>query len=207
MWVRGTRLRAAPDKVDALIDEFVKQTVPQLKQIPGNAGSVLLVNRQAGDCVALTYWRDRAALDGSETAATGLRNTTAQKSGATVAEVQRYEVALMERTGPPEPGHFVRVVRFSGDAARADEGLTFLRSTVLPQLKSINGFRALICGIDRANGLGIISTVWNTLADLNASDAKIAQVRQDAVGRFGARDVTIDVYEGVYVELAATAVV
>jgi hypothetical protein len=207
MWVRGTRLRAAPDRVGALIDDFTKDTVPKLKEINGNAGAVLLVNRDKGDCVALTYWRDRAALDSSESAATGLRSNVAQKAGATIEEVQRYEMVLMERTGPPEPGHYVRSVRFTGDTARADEGVAFLRTTVLPQLKATKGFRALICGLDRTNGLGIVSTVWNTMADLNASDTSMAQVRQDAIGRFGARDVTIDVYEGVYVELAAGAVI
>jgi hypothetical protein len=199
-------LRAAPDKVGALIDDFTGNTVRKLKEIAGNAGAVLLVNREKGDCVALTYWRDKAALDASESAATGLRGNVAQNVGASIEEVQRYEVALMERTATPEPGHFVRVVRFSGDAARIDEGLTFLRGTVLPQLKALSGFRAVICGVDRANGLGNISTVWNTMADLKASDTQIAQVRQDALGRFGARDVTIDVYEGVYVEIAATAI-
>lgn len=205
MWVRGTRLSAAPDKVPSLIDEFTRNTVPKLKELNGNAGAVLLVNRDKGDCLALSYWRDKSALDGSESAATGLRSTVAANIGATVTEVSRYEILIMERAAPPEPNHFVRTVRFSGDAGRIDEGVTYLRSTVIPQLKQVSGFRALICGADRSNGAGIVTTVWNTMADLTNSDAQVAQIRADAVSRFGARDVTIDLYEAPYVEIAATA--
>jgi heme-degrading monooxygenase HmoA len=200
-------LRAAPDRVGALIDDFTKNTVPKLKQIDGNVGNVLLVNREAGDCVALTYWRDRSAMDASEAPASGLRTSVATNTGATVEEVARYEMALMERTAPPQAGHYARSVRFTGDAARIDEGVSYLRTSVVPQFKQINGFRAVICGVDRQAGRGIVTTVWESLADLRASESTLKPVRDDVMGRFGARDVTVDIYESVYVEIAATALI
>jgi heme-degrading monooxygenase HmoA len=205
MWARGTRLRTAPNALSALIDEFTRETVPKLKGIPGNVGAVLLVARKEGAALALTYWKDKAALDASETPATALRDDTARKSGATVEDVQRFEIVMMERNGPPQAGYQVRSIQFGADRARLDEGVAYLRDTVTPQLRGIRGFRAAICGINREQGRGFISTVWETLADLQASEAAVAPLRQDTVQRFGVSDMTIEIFESAYVEIATTA--
>jgi len=55
MFVSATRLRAAPGKLDALIDEFKGDIAPKLKAIPGNTGTVLLVDRTGGTATALSY--------------------------------------------------------------------------------------------------------------------------------------------------------
>jgi heme-degrading monooxygenase HmoA len=203
MWVRASRLRAEPSAIDALIADFTGNTVDKLKEIPGNAGAVLLVERREGTALALTYWKDRAALDASESAAAGLRSSVAGKSGATVERVQRGEVLLMERTGPPQVGFFVRVVNFSLAADRIDSGVAYTRDSVVPLIRTIDGFRALICGVDREGGTGYISTVWESLDALRASDVKLTDVRREAVRQFGGSEPAIDVLESVYVDIAA----
>jgi heme-degrading monooxygenase HmoA len=203
MWVRASRLRTEPGSLDKLAEEFKSDTVAKLKGIPGNAGAVLLVNRPAGVGLALTYWRDRAALDASETAATGLRTGVASGSGAVIESVQRAETVIMEREGTPQAGSFVRAIQFSLDAGQVDGGLEYMRSTVLPELRKLDGFRALICNVNRESGLGVVSTVWATRQALQASDAAMAPMRGEALERFGAGNVSVEELESVYVDVSA----
>jgi heme-degrading monooxygenase HmoA len=201
MFVRASRLRAAPGGLDALIDEFTGDIAAKLRSIPGNTGTVLLVDRRQGRATALSYWKDRAAMDASETAATGLRSQASSSTGATVEGVQRGEILIMESTAPPAAGRFVRAIQFSADPGQVDAGIAHMRSTVLPALKAVNGFRALICGADRDGGQGFVTTVWETEADRDASLISQAALRQDAIARFGAANVVIEAYESVHVDI------
>jgi hypothetical protein len=205
MWVRGSRLRVPTGKLDAAITNFTQETAPKLKAIPGNTGSVLLVERQQGIVLALTYWKDRAALDASETQATGLRAGVADAVGATIEDVQRLEVLIMERTETPAPGKVVRSIQFSLDPQKVDSATAYFRDTLLPQIQRQHGSAAAIVAVDRDQARGVISTVWNTAADEKASQDSLAAQRKEGLERFGASNVQIMVLEGVYVDLAATA--
>src|ERR1700716_593841 len=129
MWVRGSRLRVPAGKLDAAITNFTRDTVPKLKSSPGHAGSVLLVERQQSICLALTYWADHAALDASETQASGLRAGGADTVGATIEDVQRLEVLIMEREGTPQAGRFVRSIQCAMDPQKIDDGVAHFRTT------------------------------------------------------------------------------
>jgi quinol monooxygenase YgiN len=205
MWVRATRLRSAPSALGTLIDEFITVTAPKVKAIDGNVGAVLAVNREEGRATALTYWRDRAALDASETAATGLRTATAAKGDATVESVERLEQVLIERVAPSEVGHFIRANRFRADPARADEGIENLRQQTIPTLRTVSGFRAVVCGIDRESGRAVISTTWDSLDALRASEAAVSSARQETMDHFGATDLSIQILESVYLEIQTPA--
>ena len=201
MYVRATRLRAAPGRLDALIDEFTRDIAPKLRAIPGNTGTVLLVDRREGIATALSYWKDKAALDGSESAATGLRSQASSSTGATVEGVQRGEILLMEATAPPKAGRYARTIQFSADRGQVDAAIAHMRSTVLPALKTVHGFRALICGANRETGFGVVTTVWETEADLESSMTSQSELRQEALRRFGAANVSIENYETVHVDI------
>jgi heme-degrading monooxygenase HmoA len=62
----------------------------------GRAPSILLVDRETGNAVAITFWEDEQALAASEERANALRADAAQEMGATQPTVARYEVAVFE---------------------------------------------------------------------------------------------------------------
>jgi len=201
MFVRATRLRAAPDKLDALIKEFTGDIAPKLRAIPGNTGTILMVDRKEGRATALSYWKDRAALDSSETAATGLRTQATSSTGASIEGVQRGETLMMESTAPPKAGRFIRAIQFSADPSQIDAGVAHLRSSALPALKTVHGFRALICGANRESGMAFITTDWETEADRDASLSSQTKLREEALQRFHASNVVIEAYESVHVDI------
>jgi len=119
--------------------------------------------------------------------------------------VQRLEVLLLEREGTPQAGRFVRSIQCGLDPKRVDEGVTYFRDTITPQLRRQSGFRAAIVAVDRQQGRGVITTVWETQADEQATLESLADLRKQGLERFGATNPQIESLESVYVEFAATA--
>jgi heme-degrading monooxygenase HmoA len=76
-----------------------------------------------------------------------------------------------------------------------------MRGTVLPALKTVKGFRAVICVANRESGMGAVTTVWETAADEQASLTSQAAPRQDALERFGAANVVVEANESVHVDI------
>jgi len=202
MFVRVTRLRVPTDKVDAAIDNFTGVAVPAVKKLQGNTGAVLAADRETGRMIAVTYWADEAALKASEAATTGLRGGVADAAGGTVEEVDRFEVAIMDRVGQPHAGPYIRVVDLRGDPARVDDAVAFVRDRAIPTVRGLHGYLALICNVNRSSGRGVTTTVWETLDDLRASESATAPLRQEAATRAGASGATVEIYQSVYVDLA-----
>ena len=201
MFIRGTRLTVPVDKVEAAIEHFRDETAPKAKEVNGNRGAVLIIDRSTGDGWGITYWEDRAALDASEEAGSGLRSRVVEQFGATIHEVDRLEVLIQERTAPPRSGTFVRVNDAKGDPARIDDSVRIARDSALPRLRGMKGFRALISAVNRETGRGLTTTVWDTLEDLRASEAAAAPVRKEAIEAAGATSVDVHVYEAAYVDI------
>jgi heme-degrading monooxygenase HmoA len=202
MFVRATRLKAPSDRIDALIGDFKESVVPAVKKLAGNRGAILLVDRDNGIGLGLTYWEDEASLKASDDAGTSLRGQVAQAAGATIEDVDRFELAIQERTGPPRAGTFVRITDVQGDPARVEDGIRYSRDVAVPAVRAHKGFRAFITSVNRQTGRGITATVWETLEDLKASESAIAPIREGAVKATGATSVRVEIMESVFVELS-----
>jgi heme-degrading monooxygenase HmoA len=201
MLVRGTRLKMPVDRIDAMITHFKERTVSEAKKLAGNCGAVLLVDRGSGMGWGLTYWEDEAALKASEAAGTSLRVQATEASGATVEEVERLELAVQERAAPARAGTFVRMNDIKGDPARIEEAIRFSRDQALPVVRGLKGFRAYIFAVNRQTGRGIVSTVWETLDDLKASESAVAPLRAEAQKSSGASTVKVEIFESAYADI------
>jgi heme-degrading monooxygenase HmoA len=75
-----------------------------------------------------------------------------------------------------------------------DGGLALLRDQVVPQLQQQNGFRALSAAGDRAAGVVTVLSLWDSQADLEASEDAPSNARGDAVPFMGC-PVSVERYE------------
>jgi heme-degrading monooxygenase HmoA len=66
MYVRMTTLTFRLDRADEGIRIFDESVVPAARAQKGFRGAYLLADRQAGRCVALTFWDDEAAAKANE---------------------------------------------------------------------------------------------------------------------------------------------
>ena len=96
MYARVTTLEGPPDKIDDATRHVREQTLSQLRQMDGFEGFVTLVDRQSGKQLAVALWESEDALRATEEAVSSMRSGVAEAAGATVAGVERYEVAVFE---------------------------------------------------------------------------------------------------------------
>ena len=206
MFLRATRVQTPPDKIDQAIENFKTNTVKSLRAAPGNQGAVLLVNRQSGAAMGITYWESAKALAANEQVGIQARTqTTKSVPGSQIVNVERGELMIMERTDAPKSGTFVRLVTINGDPDKVDAGISSIRNHVLPVLKALKGYRATIASVDRQTGRLAASTVWETKEDLDASESKLAGPRAEAAKAAGAgpNDVQVEIFETAFVEISA----
>ena len=89
---RVTMVEMAPTEVDKSLDVFRTSTIPALDALDGFCAAMMGADRETGRCVAITTWRDRAAMEASRERAAGLRQEVADKAQGTVSSVAEVEV-------------------------------------------------------------------------------------------------------------------
>lgn len=90
---------------------------------------------------------------------------------------------------------FARVTITEGSPAEIDTAIRFMRETVLPQARSMRGFRGGYLLVDRKTGKGMSIALWETEADLNASTEAATRLRAQYVQAATAQPPKVEVYE------------
>jgi heme-degrading monooxygenase HmoA len=204
MYLRVTRVQSPPDAIEKGISYFKEKVVPAARATPGNAGAVLLVDRKTGSAVGLTLWETAHALSASEQMGITSRTQSAAAMGGSIVNVERFEQVIQERTQPPKAGTFVRLNTVVGAPEKIDNAIKFIQKA-LPELKAQRGFRGLIMNVDRMTGRSTVASIWDTLADLEASELKVTGLRRDAADAAGAADVKVEIFETAFAEIKQAA--
>ena len=150
-------------------------------------------------------WATAQALGASEQVGISSRTQSAAATGGSIVNVERGEQVIADRAQPPKAGSFVRLNTITGDPKKIDDAIKFVEKQVLPVLKALKGYRALLMSVDRLTGRSTVSTVWETIADLEASEPKVSSLRRDAADAAGASDVKVEIFETAFVEIAQPA--
>jgi len=90
---------------------------------------------------------------------------------------------------------FARVSTTEGPAGRIDESTRFLRETVIPQAKKMQGFKGLYSLVDRKTGKQMVIALWETEAALNASTDAVNRLRTQFVQTASAQPAKVEIYE------------
>jgi heme-degrading monooxygenase HmoA len=85
-------------------------------------------------------------------------------------------------------------------ATDIDGGVALVRDEVLPQLQQQKGFRGISVSADRSSGLVTVLSVWDSEADLDASESMADKARNDAVRVMGGQ-VHVERYEQPVLEM------
>jgi len=90
---------------------------------------------------------------------------------------------------------FARVTITEGSPAGIDAAIRFMRETVLPQARSMRGFKGAYLLVDRKTGKGMGIALWETEADLNDSTEAANRLRAQYVQEATAQPPKVEVYE------------
>lgn len=182
MHVRMNTITEATD-IDGGVAFLREKTVPALEGLKGFMGLTASGDRASGTVGVLTLWDTEEDMRASEGAAAQVRQEVMGVIGGEVT-VQTFEqVASDIGDKPPAEGCALRLVRVTMDPARVDENVDFFRSEIVPRMKATPGFRGVRNMMDRATGQGVVGTVWDDKAALEADDAAGEQRRQEAASR------------------------
>ena len=204
MYVRVTRVQSPPDAIEKGIAYFTQNVVPAAKAAKGIAGQVLLVDRKTGAAVGITLWETAQALSASEQMGMTSRTQSAAAMGGSIVNVERFEQVIQDRAQPPKAGTFVRLNAVAGDPEKIDGAIKFIEKS-LPTLKAQKGYRGLIMNVDRMTGRGTVSSMWDSLADLEGSESKVSGLRRDAAEAAGAADVKVEIFEVAFADITQPA--
>lgn len=179
MYARSTTFRGKPESVDAGIKFFKTEAAPVLYRIDGCRGLSLLVDRQAGECIATSSWESEEAMHDSDKQLRPIRDRGRDVLGGPM-QVDAWEIAVMHRT---HHGECARVSWLKGDL---DAMIGTFRVGILPQLEQTPGFCSASLLVDRSSALGCATTAWEDQSAMEASrlaaDEMRSRVASDADG-------------------------
>jgi heme-degrading monooxygenase HmoA len=204
--VWSQRIAPGQMELDKGLSFFRERIIPSLQTQTGFLGAVVLANAETGEGASVTYWESAEAMVACEAMGAAGRVEVAKAFGIAATDVDRFETLLQARTGPPKAGAFVRLNDVPASRARIDAVLDWARDTVLPKVKELSGYRALLVGANRATGRILISSVWESAADRQASEAAISGMRGQLRDIAQAQsEIRVNLYEGVLTELSQAA--
>jgi len=175
MFVRIVTVTGAKDIDGGL--QFVKETVaPLLRQQHGWQGTTASANRSTGEVSVLSQWASKADLDASEGALQKSRAEAQAIFGGDMT-VDIGEQVVFDVLKPPFLGARLLLRPLSMDPAKVEENAEFFKSTVLPQIRSGEGYLALRNVINRESGRGAVGSLWENDEALEAA-AAVAEERR-----------------------------
>src|SRR5689334_17215524 len=205
MYVRATWFEGSTDHLEARIANYPLR-MQSIRDAPGCVGIAALANRQTGAGVSVTYWDSQESMQASEPAGEQLRAQVLAEGGITLLGADHFEVILQDRVAAPGSGTFVRTTDFIAPPEKIDALVSVLQNR-LPEGRGLPGFRALLVSANRASGRVLLSTIWNTAADREASAAVAAKIRDELAPIRGQSPVKIDLYEVAYADVKLPAAV
>jgi heme-degrading monooxygenase HmoA len=94
VFARVSTFTGTSDQMDEAVSQVRESVIPRLEQLDGYKGSYLLVDRENGKSLVVTFWESEEAMSASEEAANTLRSEAADAFGTQMVGVERYEVAV-----------------------------------------------------------------------------------------------------------------
>jgi heme-degrading monooxygenase HmoA len=94
---RVSMLEGSPEGIDDGVARVKAETLPGVRELPGNVGTIGLADRMSGRSIVITLWESSDALRASEQQANKLREQAAKSGGQRIGNVDRYEVAVAQQ--------------------------------------------------------------------------------------------------------------
>ncbi len=196
MYARIVTGQYQPGKIDEGLQILLNSILPAARQQPGYQGALGLVDRTTDKAIAIALRETAADMQATETSGY-LQEQFAKVmpllAGAPTVEV--YEVSIQE-VQQGSPGGYARVLTATAHPGKTDEGVQIVRDSLLPVTRRQPGFKGGLVLTDRSQNKVIALTLWETEADLNASESSgYLQEQLGKVAHVLATQVVREVYE------------
>ncbi len=169
--VEVSRITADPRRLADAVSYLTSEVRPVMERQPGNLGTSLLLDPEAGAMGFESFWASNGALVASgDVIAAGVAEA-ARRAGGTVTR-ERYAVLVFEREAPLRGGQGVRVTPMDVEPSmlsNVEDAVAWYGDTAVPRLADASGFCAALLYADWASGRLVSETVWQDPQALAAS--------------------------------------
>lgn len=194
MYARSTTFHGSPGNIDAGITFVQNEVGPMLDSTEGCRGLSMLADRETGQCIATSSWKDEAAMRASDDQLRPLRDRGKDIVGGSM-QIDEWEIVVMHHS---HHGECARVSWLQGDVDAMAE--TF-RVGVLPELEQTAGFCSASLLVNRSSGLGCATTAWESRAAMEASRSAADNMRSRAASDAGGEIVDVHEFDLAYAHL------
>ena len=199
MYARTTTIQADPAKIDDGIAHVRDEVIPAVTAMDGCVGMSMLVDREAGRCIATTAWESEEALRDSAEKVRPLRDGAERMLGSSTSSVDMWEVAVVHRDHAAPDGACARVTWLRGEPSIAERAADVFKMVVLPKMQEFDGFCSASLLINREVGRAVGTITFDSRAQLEDSRDSVARVREGVIKELGA---TLDEVAEMEVALA-----
>ena len=128
---RSTTIQARKTEVDAGIRYVTEEVMPAIMAMDGCVGLSMLVDREAGRCIATSAWTDEQSMRAADEALRPMRERAGTVLGGKPT-VDEWEIAVLHRDHRTNDSTCVRCTWLQMDPGRIDDTIERFRSEVLP---------------------------------------------------------------------------
>jgi heme-degrading monooxygenase HmoA len=178
-------------RTDELV-RLVRDRQASGEEIPGALGMYMLVDRAAGAMLGISIFESEDAIRAAEPLFERMGDEVPEEIRGKRVSVDVYEVAIHEVS---EGAAAARISTFTGEPAKIDKGLRHAVQDVLPDARSIDGWKGIVMLVDRQTGSERTITLWESREALEASEAAATQLRARAAEEAEQRIVSVERFE------------
>ena len=178
-------------RADELV-RLVRDRQASGEEIPGALGMYMLVDRAAGAMLGISIFESEDAIRAAEPLFERMGDEVPEEIRGKRVSVDVYEVAIHEVS---DGAAAARISTFTGDPAMIDEGLRHAVQDVLPDARSMDGWKGIVMLVDRQTGSERTITLWESREALEASEATADQLRARAAEEAEQRIVSVERFE------------
>jgi heme-degrading monooxygenase HmoA len=190
MYARSTTIQAQPSSIDAGIAHVRDAVMPAINEVDGCVGLSLLADQRTGRCIVTTAWETEEAMHASAEQIQPVREQAAQAfGGAGSPMVEEWEIVVLHRDHRSGAGACARATWVKLPPDQLDQGIEFYKTSVLPELETLDGFCSASLLVDRASGRAVSSASFDSLEAMNRNREQATALKNAKTAEAGAQEL------------------
>ena len=200
MHARVAAFEGDTSRIDDLIGT-IRERMSAGEEIPGAKKFLLLIDRGSGSSLGITFFDSEGAIQAAEPIFEKMGDEIPEELRGRRTSVGTYEVAIDDIA---DGARAARMSSLEGSPGGIDEGISFIKETIIPEAADLTGWRGILTLIDRQTGSAKTITFWDGPESLSASETRGDELRAKAADIMGDTIAGVARYEVALNEVPAT---
>ena len=195
MFARSTSFNAKLSMVDTGIAHVLDTVMPALSHVDGYLGLSLMIDRGSGRGIVTAAWRSQDDMRNGVDRVSAIRDDAVRTFGASGADVEEWEVAVMHRAHYAREGTWMRASWLGLDNANIADAIETFKSGTLAKIEDLPGFCSASLMVNPAERRAVTTVGYDDRSSLEYSREAANAVRDQAARQLEAHIVEVAEFE------------